>query len=434
MLHATSRQNHLGNAGAAYSDTAAATKETMASYPFKMPTMKAGIDHMMCVVRARYNISTNDYESMKGMDAAAGAVFDQSDNTVNNGNNANNGNQPSGARPLYNRPYVTPFANEADIGIALNTDQSGRTFQDRSYVFKVARRPGGVDSSAKIVNLNTRGARGNIVQSYPRVEYDWAPGDLTLESNDWLHLQWSGSDFNTQRNPNNGEGWQFSDRSNMIEAINENQQFPMAQTGNGFFTIDEAVEVGLQGQEALLQTKGETCGEYDDNTANEDNNPTNCGKLNFAKAHFQLGGLAGSGLKSMNGKTGTYSFVDTRNNNFSNRSQKLDITVEESKASGGFARFSEAVGGGGAAVAIIVIVVIVALVVVVAIVLAIGVVAAVVALKLRKANGTVGDDGDGDDGIEVGTFEEKPRGGNSPPPKPGRSDAPPKPAKLTAKA
>lgn len=434
MLHATSRQNHLGNAGSAYSATAAGTKEAMASYPFKIPTMKDGIDHMMCVVRARYNISTNDYESMKGMDAAGGAVFDQNDNNVNNGNNNNNnGNQPSGARPLYNRPYVTPFAGESNVGIALNTDQSGRTFQDRSYVFKVARRPAGIDSSAKIVNLNTRGARGNIVQSYPRVEYDWAPGDLKLESNDWLHLQWSGSDFNTQRNPNNGEGWQFSDRSNMIEAENENQQFPMAQSGNGFFTYEEAVEVGLQGQEALLQAKGETCGEYDDNTANEDNNPTNCGKLNFAKAHFQLGGLTGSGLKSMNGKVGSYSFVDTRNNNFSNRSQKLGIVVEQSKASGGFARLSQAVGSDGGAVAIIVIIVVVALVVIVAVLGAVGVVAAVVAFKLKKSSGTADDD----EGIEAGTFEEapeKPRGGSGPPPKPGRSDAPAKPAKKTARA
>ena len=308
-LHAASRQNHLGNAAAPYDAAAPGQKETMSSYDFQMPTMKAGVDHMMCVVRARYNISTNDYPSVAGMSAAAGPVFDQGDNTVNNGNNANNGNEASGARPLYNRPYITPFAGEADIGIALNTDQSGRTFQDRSYVFRVDKRPAGVPSEANIVNLNTRGARGNIVQSYPRVEYDWAPGDIELATDDYVHLQvrglvlysfllilfllillfahsffclllqWSGSDFNTQRNPNNGEGWQYADRSNMIETQNQNQQFPMDQAQTGFFSYDEALSVGLQGQDAALKAKGLAtgCGQYDDNTANEDNNPSNCG-------------------------------------------------------------------------------------------------------------------------------------------------------------
>ena len=134
-LHAASRQNHLGNAAAPYDAAAPGQKEAMASYDFAMPTMKAGVDHMMCVVRARYNISTNDYDSTAGMTAAAGPVFDQDDNTVNNGNNANNGNQASGARPLYNRPYVTPFAGEADIGIALNTDQVRFSFFFSFFLF-----------------------------------------------------------------------------------------------------------------------------------------------------------------------------------------------------------------------------------------------------------------------------------------------------------
>ena len=142
---------------------------------------------------------------------------------------------------------------------------------------------------------------------YPRVEYDWAPGDMKLATSDLVHLQWSGSDFNTQRNPNNAEGWQYADRSNMVETLNENQQFPMNQAATGFFSYAESLEVGLQGQDALLKAKGLNtgCGEYTDNTNNEDNNPSNCGKLNFAKAHFQFGGSSGTGLKSMSDKKGT---------------------------------------------------------------------------------------------------------------------------------
>ena len=459
-MHAASKQNHLGNAAAAYDASMPGEKETMASYDFKMPTMKAGVDHMMCVVRARYNISTNDYPSVAGMTAAGGGtVFSQADNCANgNGNNgggaaqdqavdgiAGPGGDPaancvktgSGARPLYNRPYVTPFAGEADLGIALNTDQSGRTFQDRSYVFRVAKRPAGVSASANIVNLNTRGARGNIVQAYPRVEYDWAPGDMTLSSNDFVHVQWSGSDFNTNRNPNNAEGWQYADRSNMVETMNENQQFPMDQANTGFFDYAEALSVGLQGQDAALKAKGETagCGEYTDNTANEDNNPTNCGKLNFAKAHFQLGGMASSGLKSMSGKTGTFSFVDTRNNNYSNRSQKLKITVAEGKTQTKWSAFVNSLGGESAAVTGIVIVVIVATIVVVGVLAALAVVGFIAYKKFQMGADTEGDS------IELGTRASEPSSGppskpgrsGGPPPKPGRAGGPPpKPGRVTA--
>lgn len=70
------------------------------------------------------------------------------------------------------------------------------------------------------------------------------------------------------------------------------------------------------------------CGYFTDNNngnMDEDNDPRNCGKLNFAKAHFQLGGSSGTGLKRA--AAGNYAFVDTRNNNFSNRAQKMSIFV-----------------------------------------------------------------------------------------------------------
>ena len=46
-------------------------------------------------------------------------------------------------RPRFNRPYVDVFWKGADsaLAIALNSDQSGRTFQDRSHVFKISKRP-----------------------------------------------------------------------------------------------------------------------------------------------------------------------------------------------------------------------------------------------------------------------------------------------------
>ena len=392
-LHQASRQNNLGNSQDAYAESNPGEKETMAQYTWTMPTLGPGVDFARCVLRARYNISNNDYPSVQGMTDVAGSAtpWDNEqakkledcappDGTLapgvpptaapvntggdNGGNNQGvdapqNGAQAppecikpgaSGFIPQYNRPYVMTYTAGAELGIAINTDQSGRTFQDRSFVFDIKHRPAGVAAAASIINLNTRGARGNIVQSYPRVEYDFVPQSLAITEDDYVHVQWSGSDFNTKRNPNNAEGWQYADRANLVETINENQQFPMAETRAGFFTKQEAMEVTLQGQDELLLAKnaeptqratnptiagkyndGTTprhCGYFTDNNngnMDEDNDPRNCGKLNFAKAHFQLGGSSATGLKQAS--AGTYAFVDTRNNNFSNRSQKMTISV-----------------------------------------------------------------------------------------------------------
>ena len=85
-------------------------------------------------------------------------------------NSTFNGKQKS---PVTQDPY-TYFGQQGSkdfLSMAVNTNQYGRTFQDRSHVFSIKRRPNNVPNSATIINLNVEGKRGNIVQTYPAVEY-----------------------------------------------------------------------------------------------------------------------------------------------------------------------------------------------------------------------------------------------------------------------
>jgi len=58
-----------------------------------------------------------------------------------------------------------------------------------------------------------------------------------------------------------------------------------------------------------------------DNDPNRDQNPQNCAKLNGPVVYFD------GGLVKMT-QVGTYYYMSTRNNNFSNRSQKGTIEVD----------------------------------------------------------------------------------------------------------
>mmetsp|Transcript_18795 Transcript_18795/g.28161 ORF Transcript_18795/g.28161 Transcript_18795/m.28161 type:complete len:711 (-) Transcript_18795:355-2487(-) len=364
IYHPFNRDNHLGNSYPVDKQTGAflqleeGMQPEASMYNWIIPPQLAGQD---VVLRLRYNMSTADYDSQAYADpsnAACNNVEGGVDKNncgvgtgVNQGENCpyvtvdtqcNDGDPDCDATsydgqkpecynsltrfsvPLYNRPYINLFDKDVaasegfKLGIAINTHQTGRTFEDRSYVFKVANSP----VAQGITNLGLRGRRGNIVQSYPSVEYDFTPSNLVCNRFDYVHIQFHGSDFNAAKNANNGEGWQYSDRTNIVEMWERAKNYPKHHSEFKFFNDQQAEYWAWVGQDP--KTMCDTTIEDDQN--NNQNDFKNCGKLNRMANRFPANPQ--DGLVQCTAESGTYSFMSTRNNNFSNRSQKGQIHVK----------------------------------------------------------------------------------------------------------
>ena len=198
------RENHLGNP--------VGGGNMASSYNWTIPV--GLVESKMCVLRLRYNISTDDAVIEGNADMTAQYPETEFHSVSRVGTSANSGDQT----PIFDRSNSEPKAYKgftdfdagwegAKLGIAMNTNQFGRVFEDRSYTFEIKPVPTeGECANKKIFNLNVRGKRGNIVQTYPSVEYDFTPNDLHVTDQDCIHVQWTGSDYNPNRAPNNGYG------------------------------------------------------------------------------------------------------------------------------------------------------------------------------------------------------------------------------------
>jgi len=294
-----------------------------------------------CALRLRYNISTADMEWET--DASMNAPPQKNNNNRNNNNNNNNNQRTSkvnvgakmnlhpivsyfGGYMLKNNPYVSAFmkAPQLQLALAVNTAQYGRTFQDRSHRFSIIPRPASIPANKPIYNLNVRGKRGNIVQVYPAVEYDFVPNRLEVDKDDYVHIQWTGSN----RNPgnNDGEGRAGTDRSNMV--LLRPQAFPEGTLGKAVPVALKKGQWGMNLPDCLCNSTFMDVSYAERNTLVVARNGGNTDNLlNNNSPYFNMA------PKRVTGSPGTtYHYMSTRNNNFSNRSQKGRVVIKPAAA------------------------------------------------------------------------------------------------------
>ena len=320
------RDNHLGNSVPKADEGGGLGAVSSApSFTWEVPRDvldRTGKDAVTCVLRMRYNISTTDFDGWDGSPAV---------DSVFNGDDALLKGDPK-SDFLGLEPLVDGTGTDYRLKLNINTAQYGRTFQDRSHTFQIRRRRDGDPcKNRKIFNLGVRGRRGNIVQVYPAVEYDFVPTKLSAYEGDCIHFQWTGSDAN----PNNaGNGNSGTDRSNIVEQPARGKNVP-ARHGYKDITSGAASRLKYESMfrnEAMVKkfayldqelncTSG-TCVPTNlcDDDSNNDQALDNCAELNAAAGYFDAGPVVMD-------RSGTFNYMSTRNNDFTNRSQKGTIII-----------------------------------------------------------------------------------------------------------
>uniref|UniRef100_A0A4D5RA35 Protein DD3-3 n=1 Tax=Scolopendra viridis TaxID=118503 RepID=A0A4D5RA35_SCOVI len=306
-----SRANHLGLTEGG----------RMPNYTWTIPYFPSN-NNQSCIFRIRYNISSFDYDPL----------------TTDYHQNLNPDLQifpPVSKNPIVNIGIRSP------LRLAINTQQLGRTFQDRTHMFWLVPRPSNMQFQ-RIYNLNVKGKRGNIVQTYPAVEYDFSPSVTRMNAENLLHIQWTGS--NTHNNNGAGRNGQAgaagvgltgTDRSNLVEIANLGENFPLPYETSNFYKNAELkwIYFGKENISPLsLAVNLASSGFY------RCINFTECPESEHQDFVYEvkqekLSNVLNNAPPSYPGvviqlKPGNYTYMCTRNNNFSNRSQKGTIIVE----------------------------------------------------------------------------------------------------------
>ena len=305
------RENHLGNDG---------STGKVNSFKWTLPYFPMMTEPKECVVRARYNISSDDY-----------------------------------TEPVLDGANVVPFFEPAflssnpiveiepgfELKLALNTAQIGRTFQDRSHVFRLfPRQMGEIWDHETVENLQVKGKRGNIVQTAPNMEYEFSPSRLEINADTLVHIQWAGA--NSGRKNNAGQGKDQTDRHNILQVNGVNWNLPrgtlhfnnrteVANTTN-YLTTDFVEWVWTASKDGAvidnldnLRIQLASSGYYE---CVDESCAASIGKLEKIQGELNNAPASWNGnvIRFTAGGT-AFQFLASRNNNFSNRAQKGIIIV-----------------------------------------------------------------------------------------------------------
>jgi len=311
------RVNHLGNS--------AGDLQTP-SFMWEIPHFPSD-DVQRCAFRLRYNISTDDYDPW---------------------NTDWKMNGDKGYAYISNDPKVDIGASNEELQLNINTAQTGRTFQDRSHMFKILPRPQ-VAIGKTIHNVMVRGKRGNIVQTFPAVEYDFTPTQLNITEGELVQFQWTGSNSHNNggggdgQAGDDGEGTGGTDRNNVVSMpADRGMNFPvLSESSLNMFANAEVVHVPESLQK--LNPKGYKLTPEDVYIQHASSGHYSCGvcdtdhslkkKATKEKQNNQDNGTLNQASPSFPGilmafKKGNFNYLCTRNNNFSNRSQKGTLRVK----------------------------------------------------------------------------------------------------------
>jgi len=298
------------------------------------------------VFRIRYNMSTMDYDPFTT-------------------NSTHDHEQDEGIlSPIEENPEVDVGFYVQGLQLAINTAQTGRTFQDRSHTFMVCKRPDtSVWANKPLINVNVRGKRGNIVQTFPATEYDFEPQhvEVSPSSGTCFHFQWCGSNTHNNGNPggdgqtgDDGEGRGGSDRSNLVQMFKMDESYPLTydtiEDEESFFTDyvdcyhpigsatpntpisdeDAQLVLGTAGFYKSVEYMTQFCDEETGDEAGENRGQCVVDELlNNVSASFRAGLICclKDGLSTDANYEKEFAFLSTRNNNFSNRAQKWKFVL-----------------------------------------------------------------------------------------------------------